>query len=111
MAGNIKSVKGLFGQLIHYKDGQYAGESWPGMFKGSYDHYKADGEYSGYSDPGFVASLVHRDADGKRIGATYDDDFGHSTHYDVNGYVGNSFDGLTGTNTDLLGDTDLFGDD
>lgn len=50
MSKIIKSVKGIFGQLIHYEDSRYAGESWPGLFEGSYEHYDANGRYTGYGN-------------------------------------------------------------
>lgn len=104
----IKSIKGLFGQIIHYKDGKYAGESWPGLFKDSYDHYDADGKYAGYSDPGFIADLVHHDAHGAYIGETYTGVFGQKKHYSAeSGYVGETWDGLTGETTDLFENDDF----
>lgn len=92
-----KSIKGLFGQTIHYKDGQYAGESWDGLIPGSQNHYDANGQYVGYSDPGFFADHVHHKADGTRIGETWTDDFGVSRHYsETDGRIGTSYDGFVG---------------
>ena len=64
MKRRIKSHKGFFGQLIHYEDGIKIGESWPGLFEGSYEHYDANGKYVGYSDPGIVVDLIHHDEHG-----------------------------------------------
>ena len=52
----VTSVPGLFGGMDHYdENGNYAGESWPGLFEGSMEHYDANGQYAGYSDPGLFA--------------------------------------------------------
>lgn len=107
MKRRIKSVKGLFGQLIHYEDGRYTGESWPRLFKGSYDHYNAEGKYTGYSDPGMIADLVHRNEHGGYAGATYTGLLGEKRHYDADyGYVGESWGGLISETTALMDDPD-----
>ncbi len=112
MPKHYTSVDGLFGQKIHYdENGNYAGESWPGLFEGSYEHYDANGMYAGYSDPGLFADQVHYRFDGQYLGETWSDTIsGHKIHYDANGRAGDSWDTLLGTDTDL--DNDLFsGDD
>lgn len=107
MKRRIKSLKGLFGQLIHYEDGRYAGESWLGLFKGSFDHYDSDGKYTGYSDPGIVADLVHHNELGSYAGETYIGLLGEKKHYSAErGYVGESWEGLTGETTALIDDLD-----
>ena len=98
MSKRIESVKGLFGQMIHYKDGVKVGESWPGLFEGSWDHYDAGGRYTGYSDPGLVSDLVHHDAQGRRIGSTHTGFFGQKKH-EINGMHGESWDSFTGEST------------
>lgn len=46
MPKHYTSVDGLFGQKIHYdENGNYAGESWPGLFEGSLEHYDANEQY------------------------------------------------------------------
>lgn len=109
MSKKIQSIKGLFGQLIHYCDGRYIGESWPGLFEGSYDHYGEHG-YAGYSDPGIMADLVHHDAYGAYVGETHDAIFGQKHHDGIDGYVGSSWDGVLGENTDLIGDCEADAD-
>lgn len=94
-----KSIKGLFGQTIHYKDGQYAGESWDGIVPGSKTHYDANGSYAGYSDPGLFGSQIHHDEFGGKTGETWTDSFGVSRHYDEKGYVGSSYDGFVSHTT------------
>ena len=48
MPKHFTSVDGLFGQKIHYdENGNYVGESWPGLFEGSMEHYDANGQYAG----------------------------------------------------------------
>ena len=103
-----RSVKGLFGQTIHYKDGKKVGESWDGFLPGSKIHYNADGGYAGRSDPGFFADLVHRDALGSKIGSTYTDDFGMSHHYGEHGKAGVSYDGFVGTKSVFDDDFSIF---
>ena len=107
MKRRIKSVKGLFGQLIHYEDGIKTGESWPGLFEGSYEHYDANGKYAGYSDPGIVANLVHHNEHGGYAGATYTGLLGEKKHYSTErGYVGESWEGLVSETTTLTDDHD-----
>ncbi len=99
----IHSVKGLFGQIIHYDEqGTKVGESWPGLFSGSLDHYDADGNYAGYTQPGVFADGIHYDAQGNKTGETWGGLFGQENHYDSDGnFVGDSWDTLTGIETDL----------
>ena len=107
MKRRIKSVKGLFGQLIHYEDGIKTGESWPGFFEGSSDHYDANGKYAGYSDPGIVADLIHYDKHGVYAGTTYTGLLGEKKHYSAErGYVGESWEGLVNETTVLTDDHD-----
>ena len=40
------TVKDIFGEKKHYRNGKLIGESWPGLFGGSWDHYDDDG-YAG----------------------------------------------------------------
>ena len=107
MSRIIKSIKGFFGQIIHYEDGRYAGESWPGLFKGSFDHYDANGKYAGYSDPGIVADLIHHDMYGSYAGTTYTGLLGEKKHYSAErGYIGESWEGLVSETTVLTDDHD-----
>jgi hypothetical protein len=107
MKRRIKSIKGLFGQLIHYEGDIKTGESWPGMFEGSYEHYDANGKYAGYSDLGIVADLIHHDEHGGYAGATYTGLLGEKNHYSAErGYVGETWEGLTGETTALIDDLD-----
>ena len=106
MPKHYTSVDGLFGQKIHYdENGNYAGESWPGLFEGSMEHYDANGKYAGYSDPGLFADQVHHRFDGQYLGETWDGIApGHKIHYDINGRAGDSWDTLIGSETDLTDD-------
>ena len=105
MSKQITSVKGLFGQIIHYEDGRRVGESWPGLFEGSYDHYDADGRYAGYSDPGIVAELVHHDERGVYVGKTYTGLFGQKKHYSAeHGFAGETWDGTAEEVSELFDD-------
>lgn len=101
-----KSIKGLFGQTIHYKDGVKVGESWDGFIPGTKNHYDANGSYVGHSDPGFIADQVHFDQYGSKVGESWTDDFGTTRHYADSGRVGTSFDGLTGSTSLFDDDTD-----
>lgn len=103
MSRRIKSIKGLFGQTIHYEEGIKVGESWPGLFSGTQKHYDASGRYIGYSDRGMIADLVHHDKNGNCIGETHTELFGQKKHYNADRrYVGDTWDGFIGDTTDLL---------
>lgn len=103
MTKKMKSIKGRFGQTIHYENGVKVGESWPGLLEGSQNHYDADGKYAGYSDRGFIADQVHHDANGRYIGETHTGFFGQKKHYSADrGYVGETWDGLFRDTTDLF---------
>ena len=45
----IDSVPGLFGETIHYRNGVYAGVSYPGYVDGMQHHYGTTGSYLGDS--------------------------------------------------------------
>ena len=93
MKKRIKSVKGIFGQTIHYEDGVRIGESWPGLFEGSQNHYDATGKYVGYSDRGLIAEQVHYNEHGGYIGETHTGLFGQEKHYSTDrGFVGETWD-------------------
>ncbi len=103
----LETIKGFFGQFIHYKDGVRVGESWPGMIDGSYNHYDQSGNYAGYSDPGFFAEQAHHNAQGGYVGETWTDDFDVSRHYDDRGPAGESFQDSFGvTHTFMFDDVD-----
>ena len=103
MSRRIKSIKGLFGQTIHYEDGIKIGESWPGLLSGSQKHYDANGRYIGYSDRGLIADLVHHDEHGNYIGETHTGLWGQKNHYSADqGYVGETWNGFIGDTTELL---------
>jgi len=95
----FKSIKGLFGQTIHYKDGVRVGETWDGLLPGTKKHYDSDGRYAGSSSTGLFADEVHYNEYGGRVGETWKDDFGFSHHYDDQGKIGTSYDGFTSTIT------------
>ena len=98
----FKSIKGLFGQTIHYKDGEKVGETWDGFIPGAKNHYGANGSFVGSSAPGFFADEVHYDQHGGRIGESWTDAFGTTRHYDSNGRVGTSYDGVCGVTSDIM---------
>ena len=102
MSRRIKSIKGLFGQTIHYKDGIKIGESWRGLFEGSLNHYDADGRFVGYSDRGIIKDLVHYDEHGSYIGETHTALFRQRKHFDAEcRYTGETWEGQFGNTTDL----------
>ena len=108
MSKIIKSIEGLFGQIIHYKDGVKVGESWPGLFEGSQNHYDAEGRYVGYSGRGMIADLVHHDEHGNYIGETHTGLFGQKKHYSADRrYVGETWEGFNCDTTDLMEVSDL----
>ena len=103
MSKRIKSIKGLFGQTIHYEDGIKVGESWPGLFSGIQKHYDANGRYVGYSYCGFIADMAHHNAHGKCIGETHIGFFGQKNHYSADrGYVGETWNDFIGDTTDFV---------
>ena len=103
MSRRIKSIKGLFGQTIHYEDGIKVGESWPGLFGGSLNHYDTDGRYVGYSDRGMIVDLVHHDEHGSYVGETHTGLFGQKKHYSADScFVGDTWDGSSGNISDLM---------
>ena len=101
-----KSIKGLFGQTIHYKDGKYAGETWDGFISGTKNHYNADGSCAGSSASGFLVDEVHYDQYGSRIGESWTDAFGTTRHYNDSGRVGTSHDGFCGVTSNIMDDAD-----
>lgn len=111
MSKQIKSIKGLFGLIIHYKGGVKVGESWPGLFSGSLNHYDAKGKYVGYSAPGIVADLFHYDERGRYTGESHSGFFGDKKHFDADrSYIGETWSGFTGDTTDYM-EKDNFADD
>lgn len=95
----FKSIKGFFGQMIHYKDGVKVGETWDGFIPGTKTHYDVNGKYVGHSDRGFLADEVHYNEANEVVGESWNGAFGTKKHYSQNGYTGHSYDGLMGTNT------------
>ena len=110
MSKRIQSIKGVFGQIIHFKDGVKAGETWDGLIPGTKNHYNADGSFAGSSAPGFLADEVHCDQYGSRIGESWTNDFGTTRHYDESGRVGTSYDGIMGTTSHIADDGDILFD-
>ena len=110
MSKRIKSIKGLFGQTIHYSDGIKVGESWPGLFEGIQNHYNATDKRVGHSAPGVFADLVHYDERGSCVGSTHTGAFGQKNHYSAKyGYIGSTWDSLAGESTDISDESDFFG--
>ena len=99
MAEKIETLEGLFGEKIHYRDGEKIGESWPGLLGGSYDHYDAQGNPLGSSEPGLFADLEHYDARGEHVGSTQRGLLGTWEHYDREGHWGTTNDTLWGETT------------
>lgn len=106
MSRRIQSIKGLLGQIIHFRDGVKLGETWNGLIPGTKKHYGANGEYVGSSASGFFADEVHYDQYGSRIGESWTDDFGTTRHYDNRGRAGTSYDGFLGTTSHIMNDGD-----
>ena len=96
MSRHIETVEGLFGEKIHYENGKKVGESWPGLFSGSYDHYDADGNKVGHSDPGLFSDLNHYDEQGNYRGYSQRGIFGGMDHYDEDDHIGYTTDTLFG---------------
>lgn len=110
MKKQLKSSNGLFGQTVHYENGVKVGESWPGLFEGSQNHYDANGKYIGYSDRGIFADQVHYDERGNSIGETRTGFFGQKKPYSANHrHIGNTWNGFTGDTTDISDGAGFFG--
>lgn len=105
-----KSIKGFFGQTIHYKDGVKVGETWDSIVPGTKNHYNADGGFAGSSAPGFLADEVHYNQHGGRIGESWTDDFGTTRHYNDRGFAGVSYRGIVGETSRISDDTDTLFD-
>ena len=103
---DIETIDGFFGEKIHYKNGERVGESWPGLFGGSYNHYDTEGVCVGHSDVGVFADEVHYDENYNRLGCSYRGLFGTTHHYDDDGYCGYSIDKPLSTGTYLFDDDD-----
>ena len=111
MSDRIKSIKGLFGQTIHYSDGIKVGESWPGLFSGTQKHYDASGRYVGHSIPGMIVDSVHHDEHGRYIGETRSGFFGQKKHFTAeNNYVGETWNNFTGDTSEFMERDDLADD-
>ena len=101
----IDTVEGLFGEKIHYDEqGNKVGESWPGLFGGSWDHYDSDGNYIGRSDVGLFADQVHYDSHNENVGYSNRAVFGGTNHYSSDGYAGYTRSTIFGEETDLEDD-------
>ena len=99
MSTRIETLDGLFGEKIHCIDGEKVAESWPGLFDGSYDHYNANGDYLGCSEPGVFTDLIHRASDGSMWGYSQRGVFGGMDHYSNDDYLGYSYDSMASTTT------------
>lgn len=108
----IKSIKGLFGQTIHYKNGIKVGETWDSFIPGVKNHYDVSGEHVGYSAKCVFADELHYDNNGEYLGVSHKGLFDSVHHYGRNGSRSVSSPGLFGTNTFIPDDNDtlLFSD-
>ena len=105
MSRKITTIEGLFGEKLHYdENGNKVGESWPGLFGGSYDHYDENGKYAGYSDPGIISDYNHYDAGNHRVGSSQRGVFGGYNHYDNDGYKGHTIEGIFDSVTEIEDD-------
>ena len=101
MSDKIDTIEGLFGEKIHYRNGEKIGESWPGLFGGSWNHVDAEGYPIGSSQVGLFADQVHYDAEGNCTGYSNRGLFGGMNHYNEDGLVGYTHDTLWGETTGL----------
>ena len=99
MPRKIETVEGFFGEKIHYENGVKVGESWPGLFGGSYNHYDSDGNYEGHSEVGLFNDYNHYDSDNNYEGSSMRGVFGGYDHYDSDGYAGHTRSTLYGEET------------
>ena len=102
MSKHYTTIDGLFGTKIHYdENGNYAGESTPGLFGDTMIHYDADGNYAGRTDPGLFGTRVHTDKNGNYAGESVQGWAGQTVHSGVKGQSGVSWDTFFGTLTDV----------
>lgn len=102
MLKHIETIEGLFGEKIHYQNGKKIGESWPGFFSGSYNHYDVDGNKIGSSDVGIFSDYDHYDVNGEYKGYSQRGILGGMNHYDEDGeFKGSSYLGLHREETEL----------
>ena len=101
MSDRIETIEGLFGEKIHYKNGVKVGESWDGLFGGSYEHYDANGNHIGSSDVGLFSDYNHYDNHCNKVGYSNRGLFGTEEHYDDRGHIGSSYTSPFGTDTDF----------
>lgn len=102
MAKHYTTVDSWFGTKVHYdENGRYAGESMPGLTKGSMIHYDANGNFAGRTDPGWFGTQVHTDSNGNYAGESMQGWSGQRIHSDASGRCGVSWDTFFGTVTDF----------
>lgn len=101
MSRHIETIEGLFGEKIHYENGEKIGETWEGLFPGTYNHYDTDGDKVGSSTIGLFADLNHYDSDGDYVGDSMRSFFGSMKHYDEDRYAGYTTPMLFGEETNL----------
>ena len=102
MSKHYTTMDGLFGSKIHYdENGNYAGQSMPGLFGDTMIHYDENGNYAGRTDPGLFGTQVHTDRNGQYAGQTTEGLFGQKIHTDVKGRTGQTWDCLFGSITDF----------
>ena len=105
MSKRYTTIDGLFGTKIHLdENGNYAGESVPGLFNDTMIHYDANGNYAGRTDPGLFGTRVHTDKDGRAAGESVQGWLGQMVHSGTDGKTGTSWDTWFGTVTEIDGD-------
>ena len=92
MSKRYTTIDGLFGTKIHLdENGNYAGESVPGLFNDTMIHYDANGNYAGSSMPGILSDTTsHYDAGGKYAGTSTRGLFSGTDHVGLDGRNGHS---------------------
>lgn len=79
------SIKGFFGETIHYdSNGNKIGESRPN-FWGGVDHFDANGNKTGHSEKSFFGGMNHYDNNDNKTGHSQQGFWGQTNHYDNHG--------------------------
>lgn len=84
--GFLKSIKTLFGSVVHYNErGEKVGETLDGFFPEQKIHYNNDGNYLGRTDPGLLRKTsITKDQNNNVVMTSSENPDGSYQHLDNN---------------------------
>lgn len=87
--GFLKSIKTLFGNIVHYNErGEKVGETLDGFFPEQKIHYDNDGNYLGRTDPGLLRETsTTKDQNGNVVMTSSENPDGNYRHLDNNHHI------------------------